>query len=534
MNDVLNLVKKYINKAKNFWKSRTKKQKNIYLGSAAFLILVIAISTYFATKVSFVPLYSNLQPDEAGSVVQALDSKGVKSELTDGGTTIDVPSGDADSLKVELASEGIPKTGSIDYSFFTQNAGLGTTDNEFNMIKLDAMQTELSNLIEQIDGVQNAKVMINLPDQGVFVSDKTQPASASVVLTIKPGYQFTDQQINGLYQLVSKSVPNLPTSNIVIMNQYFEYYDQKDSESDPTASAFTTDDNIKKQIEQEIQQQVETMLDTLMGPSKAVVSVSADIDFTQEKTQEDLVEPVDKQNMQGIAISAENIKQTFTGNGAAQAGGTPQSASSTVSLGSSYVSGGNNSNGNYEETDDKVNYDVNQIHNQIVQSPYKIRDLGIQVLVEPPVANNPKSLPTSTVNDIKSILGTIVRTSIDKSSLTQPLTNQDLNNKINVSVLPFNGMNTAAQQTSSIPWWAYVLGGLLAAGIAAGVWAFIRSRRRNNDDFEEIPVQEPINVPNLSDEKESATTIRRKQLEKMAKEQPEDFAKLLRTWIAED
>jgi flagellar M-ring protein FliF len=33
---------------------------------------------------------------------------------------------------------------------------------------------------------------------------------------------------------------------------------------------------------------------------------------------------------------------------------------------------------------------------------------------------------------------------------------------------------------------------------------------------------------------ETEGTVRKKQLEKMAKEKPEDFAKLLRTWISEE
>lgn len=159
-------IKKYFNIVKNFWLSRTKKQKTIYIGSAAFLILIIALSSFLASRTTFVPLYSNLSPSETGQIQQSLDSKGVKSQIADGGTTIMVPANDVDTLKVQLAAQGIPKTGSIDYSFFSQNAGLGTTDNEFNMIKLDAMQTELENLIKGIDGVQDAKVMINLPQRG--------------------------------------------------------------------------------------------------------------------------------------------------------------------------------------------------------------------------------------------------------------------------------------------------------------------------------------------------------------------------------
>jgi flagellar M-ring protein FliF len=44
----------------------------------------------------------------------------------------------------------------------------------------------------------------------------------------------------------------------------------------------------------------------------------------------------------------------------------------------------------------------------------------------------------------------------------------------------------------------------------------------------------PIDVPDVNEEHETESSMRRKQLEKMAKEKPEDFAKLLRTWIAEE
>ena len=46
------------------------------------------------------------------------------------------------------------------------------TDNEFNIMKLAAMQTELANLIKGIEGVKDANVMITLPTQSVFLNDK--------------------------------------------------------------------------------------------------------------------------------------------------------------------------------------------------------------------------------------------------------------------------------------------------------------------------------------------------------------------------
>ena len=87
--------------------------------------------------------------------------------------------------------------------------------------------------------------------------------------------------------LVSKSVPNLPTDNIVITNQYFEYFDLK-NKNNSSGNMFANQMEIKKEIERDFQRQVQTMLGTLMGQDKVVVSVTTDIDFTQENREENL------------------------------------------------------------------------------------------------------------------------------------------------------------------------------------------------------------------------------------------------------
>ena len=244
-----------------------------------------------------------------------------------------------------------------------------------------------------------------------------------------------------LYRLVSKSVPNLPTDNIVMMNQNFEYYDLKD-ENNSIGTEFVSQQQIKKEIERDIQRQVQNMLGTLMGRDKVVVSVSTDIDFTQENREEKLVTPVDEENMEGIAISAQRINETYTGTTGAD-GGVPAAQDPTDTLGSSYVTG-TNGNGDYEKIDETTNYEINRINKQIVESPYKIRDLGIQVMVEPPTPDDANSLPQNSINDISTILGTIIRTSLPENVNGQPLTDAEVNQKIAVSVQPFNGKTAVA------------------------------------------------------------------------------------------
>ncbi|MCK1992481.1 flagellar basal body M-ring protein FliF [Peribacillus muralis] len=532
MNEALMNVK---NKITAYWTGRSKNQKMTMIGIAALMIIIISAVSILTTRTTLVPLYSNLTPSETGSIKENLDSQGIVNEITENGTTIKVPEESVDTLKVELAAEGIPDSGNIDYSFFSQSAGIGMTENEFNVIKLDSMQTELASLIKNIDGVEDASVMITLPEKGVFVSDTAGEASASIVLNTKPGYKFEESQINSLYHLVSKSVPNLPTDNIVIMNQDFEYYDLK-NENSSFASAFTSQNAIKKEIERDIQRQVQNMLGTIMGRDKVVVSVTTDIDFTQENREENLVEPVDKENMAGIEISAQRINESYSGDAAA-AGGVPQSEDSSDSLAT--YSSGDNGSGDYEKVDEKVNNEVNRIKKEIVGSPYKVKDLGIQVMVEPPKADDPNSLSQQSVDDITQILGTIIRTTIEKKAEGEELTDEELTNKIAISVQPFNGkMKLPKEEASSLlPIWAYIVGGVLILVIIILLILFFRSRRQSEMEEEYVVEEEEevvFDVPDLNKEKETEASLKRKQLEKLAKEKPDEFAKLLRSWIAED
>lgn len=530
MNERLTKVK---SDSTQFWKSRTKKQKIAIIGTLIGIIALAAIVTYFSTRTKMVPLFTELSAKESGEIAEVLTAQGVTYEIAPGGTNILVPEDQVDSLTVSLASQGYPDSGEINNSFFTSNAGFGMTDNEFNVIKLAATQTELENLIKTIDGVKDANVMITMPEEGVFVKDAGQEASASVVLKTEPGHEFSEQQIKTLYNLISKSIPNLSTDNIVVTNQYSEYYDlESASTGSGSADSVEGQMQVKKTVERDIQRQVQQMLGTLMGNDKVVVSVTTDIDFKQEDRTENLIQPVDDENMEGIEISAQRITETYSGDNSAS--GTPEAEEDTDNF-VDYDQVSGNGDGDYEKTEETINRDVNRITKNIQESPYKIRDIGIQVMVEPPNPEDATSLTAGVQEDIEQILSTIVRTTIDKEAAGE-LTQEQVDDKIVVSVQPFYGNETVVAEETTMPWWIWVVGGILVAVILLLVFFIVGSKKRRElrEDLTILESQENIIVDDINDEKETEGTLRRKQLEKMAKEKPDDFAKLLRSWITED
>lgn len=518
-----------------FWSSRTKKQKGAYISTLIATLLIAGIITFFMSKTDYVPLYSDVSPTEMARVKEHLDAIGVPNEVAVGGGTILVPKERVDELLVSLAGEGIPNTGTIDYSFFSDNAGFGMTDNEFGVIKQAAMQTEIANLLKSIDGVKDAKVTLTLPEESVFLNDQDRGSSAGIILTTSPGHQFSEQQIKTLYNLVAKSVPNLSTEDIEIANQYFEYYDLASSSELVNGTSVTEQMSIKKTIERDIQRQVQTMLGTMIGHDKVVVSVSTDVDFKQENREESLVTPVDEESMEGIALSVQRITESFNGNAATdEAPMTDDPTDNNTSIGEWA-----GSDGEYERLEETVNHEVNRIRKEIVESPYKVQDIGIQVMIEPPVADDINSMPLGLQDDVEDILTTIIRTSVDKE-VADEMTDNDLEDRIIVSVHPFGSKTEApADEVKNIPLWVYFVAVALLLIIIVLIILFIRNRR--TEQVEETEIDEVIeeqqailHVEDINEEQETETTIRRKQLEKMAKEKPEEFAKLLRTWISED
>jgi flagellar M-ring protein FliF len=158
-------------------------------------------------------------------------------------------------------------------------------------------------------------------------------------------------------------------------------------------------------------------------------------------------------------------------------------------------------------------------------------------MVEPPKPNEPDSLPQERLDDIEQILSAIVRTSISKD-VNNELTDEQIQEKIFVSAQPFNGKPEVQTASSGIPIWIYVIGGILLLIIILLIFMLARKKKTVEDtgtiEEYEMETQQTYYVPDVNKEQGSEGTVRKEQLERMAKEKPEEFAKLVRTWLSEE
>lgn len=142
-------------KISQFWKTTSPKSKTLYIGSFIFLAAILSLVFFFFLKTNYVPLYPNsLSQKEIGEIKGVLEKQGFTDyKLTNNGTQILVPKEAAPDLIVNLASEGLPKSGPISFSEQTKDLKFGVTEQELDVIERETIQNQLANLMTKISGV---------------------------------------------------------------------------------------------------------------------------------------------------------------------------------------------------------------------------------------------------------------------------------------------------------------------------------------------------------------------------------------------
>lgn len=538
----------YRTKMKESWDKFPKATKWILAGSLIGTILLLSIFTFLNSRTDYAVLYSDLSASEAGEIKAAIEEQGIPVEVSADSKIISVPKENVSDLKVSLAADGIPQSGNVNYSIFSENMGLGMTDRHFDVVERDAMQNELANLVKGIEGVEDANVMITLPKENIWITDEEQVATASVVVQGAPSFRMDQKQINGLYHLISKSVPNLPADQIVIMDQNGQVFEAlEENQMDTTLSVYQQQREIQKDVEKDIQRQLQQMLGMTMGQDKVIVSVMTNMDFTKEKREENLVEAVNDDGT-GLDLSVERIVETYKSEGAGSEAVAGVGETEVANDPESYPAADGGSSES-ERTEERINREVNRINRQIEMSPYVIDDITINVGVEPPVPTDPASLSAENIADIRNLLTNTVATSLSMNG--DEVDDLDLENRISVFATEFKGKPEVVEETPTPTWWTvlpasllWIIGGSLAV-LIIGLVVFLLMRRKKREELEEefefsmyenempgtrIDQIEEIDLAELT----AKTNPKRKTIEKLAKERPEDFAKLLRTWMAEE
>ena len=313
-------------------------------------------------------LYSNLDLKEAASISQALDQAGIKYEAKGDGSTIMVARDKVASTRLMLSSKGLPTSGSVGYEIFDNTSALGQTDFVQNLNRQRALEGELARTIRSLDGVTFARVQLVLPKRQLFEEEAEQP-SASVVIGVA-GREPSADQVRALQNLVAGAVPNLKPERVTIVDQNSKLL----GGGDGAAAAGQAADDERSATEESLRKRIKELVEGVVGPGKARVQVTADLDMSQVTTQEEKFDP-DGQVVRSTQTTEENAKQ----NEPDTAGQVGASANVPGTPGSNSTSTNGSDSARTEET---TNYEISKTTKTTIDTPGTIKKLSIAVAVD--------------------------------------------------------------------------------------------------------------------------------------------------------
>ena len=360
------------------WNRYESKRKYFIIGAIIVLVLAFAgISFWYGSKPDYVPLYTNLETKDAGDVVNSLKESGVPYELLEDkkGATILVPATQVHNLRLDLAAAGLPR-GNKGFELF-DDSKLGVTEFQNKVNYVQALQGELTRTIEHLGSVDKARVHIVLPEDSLYKKNE-KPATASILLMLKPETSLTTPEVKGIVNLVSHSVQGLSPENITIVDEHGNILNKSDDDAleQESAANLRTLNQIEmtKKVRDHIQQNVQTMLDKTLGEGNAFVRVSVELDFDDRKIDRQTFTPVVDES--GIIRSQQDISESY--NGESTVPGGPAGVTGNIP---GYVAEERNANAEYERKESTRNYEVNEENQKIIASPGSIRRLTVAVLV---------------------------------------------------------------------------------------------------------------------------------------------------------
>ena len=268
-------------KIKGFF-AKLNKMTRILLGVCAAVILVIIIAAaVLLNQTEYAVLQGGLNASEISTVVQFLDSNGVKDYRIEGDTVL-VPKGRETQLQVQLAASGNLKSGFL-YEYYSGIGGISTAS-EQDRAFLISTQERLAAQIQMLDEIQWASVNITPGTDRVHVLDpQATPATASVTVTPTSRKVLSSGTVNVIRDLVSHSVQGLEFSNVAIGDTLGNTYtDGSTSSADSISEASAMKIQYEEQVSNKVRTQVLQAVEYIYGPDNVSVAVNSTIDINRK------------------------------------------------------------------------------------------------------------------------------------------------------------------------------------------------------------------------------------------------------------
>ncbi len=492
-------------------------------GGAIGAILFFYIFLHMVSQPGYSTLASGLDPAQTGKMTSTLSQHGVSYQLQNNGTALAVQSNQTSQARVALAGAGLLGNSQPGWELFNKQS-LGESNFQQQVTYQRALQGQLEQTIDSVQGVSGAQVELVLPSaQNQIFGEGQSAASAAVLLS---GTTSMDpSSVRGIAQLVASSVPGLQLSKVTITDGSGQLL--WPSGSAGAGGSGTSVQNAEQAYDSATAASLDAMLAQTLGQGKAQVLVYANMNVDQT-TKESL-----EYGKKGVPLQQSKSLETLSGNGSGAA------ATGTANLPAGAQSGGK-SNYKHETTDSSLG--VNKVVTHSTIAPGTVESQHVSVLLD-------HSVPAAAVPAIKEAVTNAAGIQTKRGDT------------ISIGQIAFAKTAAAGGAAASSP---LSMAKYVLLAIAAGLFLFFTTkalRRREREALEEPKWLRELDAPmRLAElEREAATrpmevsvgagragangtngALRggsgediRRQVEALADSDPDRVAQQLRDWMQE-
>ncbi|HET6868986.1 MAG TPA: flagellar basal-body MS-ring/collar protein FliF [Solirubrobacteraceae bacterium] len=485
-------------------------------GSAAAAIVFLVLVMHFASTKSYTTLETSLDPAQTGKITSALDAKGIGYEIQNGGTALAVDSGQVSQARIALATAGLLGVGSQQPGFtLLDKSSLGASNFQQQITYQRALEGQLDQTIEQIQGVDSATVNLVLPSQQDQLFGENGPSSSASVLLSDSG-NLDPSAVKGIASLVASSVQGLSDQKVTIT-------DSSGALLWPTSGAgasggATSKQSVQNQYDAQMAAAATGLLAQTLGPGKAQVVVNADVNANQ--TTSDVL----SYGKKGVPLTQQTQTETLKGGG-----GTAGGTTGTIPA---YAATGGSSNSNYNNKTSNTTFGVDKTVSHSTIAPGAVNSQTVSVLVD-------KSVPASAMPAIKSAVAGAVGLNAKRGD------------SLSISQIAFaKPAATTATPSSPTKMLGYAKYGLVGVGALLFLFFMRRNiKRREREVFGGQPTwlreletprplaalasgadEEPTDIKRLR----SPVNVPKRQVEELVERDPDRVAQQVRAWMSED
>lgn len=303
------IVKKYLDKIKEFWNKYNKKQKTIFISSVLVAVIAIAILGVVLAKPQTVVVRYCSSASEATEVRSLLTSNNISCTV---GSDFEIIIDKNDEIEAQLVlgSNNISSSG---YSLSDAlNGGFSQTQDDKEKLYKDYLEKRFAEQLSKIDGIKSAQVTIDFKNSTSIFQENQDAFINAVIVTTKTIDESTAEAI-GL--LLANNVGNKNTNNVVVLDDKGQLLFSGITDATSTSMSLSNQYKYQKQLETNMEAKVKALALATQNYSDAEVMVNLKLnsDMVNKIMQEYTVPSGSEEGLKSTSYEVDSTNGTGSG-----------------------------------------------------------------------------------------------------------------------------------------------------------------------------------------------------------------------------